>query len=415
MDDGKLLRLYVRDGSEAAFGQIVTRHRALVYATCLRETGSPAQAEDAAQVVFLLLSRKAKGLRPGLSLAGWLFRTARFVAKDVRKQEARRQHREEIVREELAPRPLSPAPEWQRVEPLLNGALSALRPADRELILLRFLEGHTLAETGVALGLSEDAARMRVTRAVEKMRRWLAAHGASMTSLALAGLLTAEAARPMPAEAASAVTQGTLHALASGPTPNVLLLSKGVLHTMKIVQVKMAALAASLLLVLGSIPFVIHAAPVPVANTKIIKQAVTAGATAKSVPPLSFWQYPQESGYGTQLAIVTGPVFPECLQGTTHDPIEKAYAFYREKAANGLFKGEDVFPWESKFEKTLLVKQTKIGGKTAVAATALAEANPDPDHALMIVHQPTQTVIIKLSRNAQNRSWTDIAVIVDKH
>lgn len=110
MDDDKLLTLYVRDGSEAAFGQIVTRHRALVYATCLREIGSPSQAEDAAQVVFLLLSRKSKSLRPGPSLAGWLFRTARFVARDVRKQEARRQRREEIVREELAPRPNRPPP-----------------------------------------------------------------------------------------------------------------------------------------------------------------------------------------------------------------------------------------------------------------------------------------------------------------
>ena len=291
MDDGKLLRSYVRDGSEAAFGQIVTRHRALVYATCLRETGSPSQAEDAAQVVFLLLARKAKGLRPGPSLAGWLFQAARFVAKDVRKQEARRGRREEIVQKELAPRPQSPAPEWQRVEPLLNGALSALRPADRELILLRFLEGHTLAETGAALGLSEDAARMRVTRAVEKMRRWLAAHGASVTGLVLTMLLTAEAARPIPAEAASAVTQGTLHALAIGPTPNVLLLSKGILHTMKIIQVKVAAVAACI--VLGG------AALLPLAHAFVPHKP-----DVQTVPAPSLLQVTSAQATGTQTASV---------------------------------------------------------------------------------------------------------------
>lgn len=259
MDNGKLLTLYVRDRSEAAFGQIITRHRALVYMTCLRETGSPSQAEDAAQVVFLLLSRKSKSLRPGPSLAGWLFRTARFVAKDVRKQEARRLRREEIVQEELTPRPKSPAPEWQRIEPLLNGALSALRPADRELILLRFLEGLSLSETGAALGLSEDAARMRVTRAVEKMRRYLAAHGAAVTGLALAGFLTAEASRPVPAQAAEAITQGTLQAISASPTANVLLLSKGVLQTMKISQLKIAALAATTVLIGASVPLLAHA------------------------------------------------------------------------------------------------------------------------------------------------------------
>jgi len=262
VDDGKLLTLYVRDGSEAAFGQIVTRHRALVYATCLREIGSPSQAEDAAQVVFLLLSRKSKRLRPGPSLAGWLFRTARFVAKDVRKQESRRSRREEIVFEELAPRPQSPAPEWQRVEPLLNGALSALRPADRELILLRFLEGLSLSETGAALGLSEDAARMRVTRAVEKMRRWLKSHGASVTSIALTGLLTAEAARPIPARAAEAL-----------PSANVLLLSKGVSHTMKIVQVKAAALVtATLVLGAATLVTLTYARP-PKAAAPAVRQA----------------------------------------------------------------------------------------------------------------------------------------------
>ena len=73
MDDDKLLAHYARDGSEAAFGQIVARHLSLVYMTCLRETGSPSQAEDAAQVVFLLLARKARSLRAGPSLAGWLY------------------------------------------------------------------------------------------------------------------------------------------------------------------------------------------------------------------------------------------------------------------------------------------------------------------------------------------------------
>ena len=247
-EDNKLLSQYVNDSSEAAFGQLVSRHLTLVYSTCLRDLESPSLAEDAAQVVFLLLARKAKSLHVGPSLAGWLYQTARFIAKDVRKQEARRQRREQSIMQEMTHRQEPVAPEWECVAPLLNNALSALKLGEREAILLRFVEGHSLAETGAVLGLSEDAARMRVSRAVEKMRRYFAAHGAAVTGLSLTGLLTSEAARPVPAHAADAITQGALHALSGSPTANVLLLSKGVYQTMKIVKVKLAALAAAVVL-----------------------------------------------------------------------------------------------------------------------------------------------------------------------
>ena len=262
-DDDKLLTQYARDGSQAAFGQLVARHLSLVYSTCLRELGSPPLAEDAAQVVFLLLARKARSLRAGPSLAGWLYKAARFVAKDVRKQEGRRRSGEERVMSEVTyrPEPFTPeCPSMGSVEPFLNDALSALKAGEREAILLRFIEGHTLAETGAALGVSEDAARMRVSRAVEKMRRHLTAHGAAVTGIVLTGLLASDAARPVPANAA-AITQATLQALSTGPAANVLLLSKGVYQTVNIIKVKVAALAAAVLLVGAAIVPITHAHP----------------------------------------------------------------------------------------------------------------------------------------------------------
>jgi RNA polymerase sigma factor (sigma-70 family) len=248
MDDDKLLMRYTQNGYEDAFGQLVARHLSLVYSTCLRETGSPSQAEDAAQVVFLLLARKAKSLHAGPRLAGWLYRAARFVAKDVRKQEARRRLREETVMQEVTHRQEPFSPEWERIEPLLSDALSALKPQDRECVLLHFIEGYSLAETGATLGLSEDAARMRVSRAIEKMRRYLTAHGAVVTGAVLTGFLVSEAVRPVPANAANIITQGALQALSIGPNAKVLLLSKGVYQTMKMTKVKFAALAAGLVL-----------------------------------------------------------------------------------------------------------------------------------------------------------------------
>ncbi len=290
MQDNALLAQYAQNNSEAAFSQLLARHLPLVYRTCRRELASDTLAEDAAQVVFLLLARKAGTLRAGPSLAGWLYQTSVFVAKDIRKQEVRRTRREEAVMQETVHAQAARASEWDTVKPHLNAALSALKPADRDAVLLRFLEGHTLAETGALLGISEDAARMRCTRALEKLRRTLTAHGAAVTGIALAALLAAEAARPVSAQAASAVTQGTLQALANGPAPNVLLLSKGISHTMKIIKIKYAALAAALLIGGASVTLS-HALPpqpvdlpdTPQTVRSLLDQAQTAADADKTI------------------------------------------------------------------------------------------------------------------------------------
>lgn len=261
MQDDLLLAQYDQNGSEAAFSQIVARHQALVYGTCRREIGSEALAEDAAQVVFLLLARNARKLRTRQSLAGWLYQTAVFVSKNTRKQEARRLRKEEAAMQEVISQQAMPEPAGSSIEPLLNGALSSLKPADRDAVLLHFLEGHTLTETGVLLGVSEDAARMRCARALDKLRRWLAAQGTTVSGLALAGFLTAEPARPIPARAAEAITQGTLQAISANPNANVLLLSKGVTHTMKIIKIKCAAVLAATVLAVGGASLSLTAAP----------------------------------------------------------------------------------------------------------------------------------------------------------
>jgi len=96
MDDWRLIQQYVgRTGSgeaasQAAFAQLVQKHMKLVYWICRRDIGDPDLAEDAAQVVFLLLARKASMLGRQVSIAGWLFKTARYVSRDVIRAERRR-------------------------------------------------------------------------------------------------------------------------------------------------------------------------------------------------------------------------------------------------------------------------------------------------------------------------------------
>ncbi|MGO8670472.1 MAG: RNA polymerase sigma factor [Capsulimonadaceae bacterium] len=83
----------------------------------------------------------------------------------------------------------SAAAGWDRIEPLLNDALSVLRESDRGAVLLRYIEGRTNAEAAAELGIREDAFRARVSRALDRMRRHLAAEGVAITAVVLGTVL----------------------------------------------------------------------------------------------------------------------------------------------------------------------------------------------------------------------------------
>ena len=183
-----------------------TRH--WCFQTCLRETGDRALAEDASQVVFVLLARKASQLHGEGTLAGWLFRAALFVSQGVMRQERRRRAREmRAVQDMAVERELRAGNEalWNEIAPHLNSALARLNPADREAILLRCLQGHSLAETGNALGVTENTARMRVSRALDKLRAYLTKTGIVVSLSTLAVLLAERGAQAAPVSLTQAI------------------------------------------------------------------------------------------------------------------------------------------------------------------------------------------------------------------
>ena len=192
--DGLLLRRYRDSGDEAAFAELRRRHGRLVLATCRRETGDPGLAEDAAQEAFLLLSRKE--FPADASLAGWLHGAARLVSRNLLRGEARRLQRERRAHEEFA----EPVAAWNAVSPHIDAALAALRARDREVVLLRFANEMTLGEIGNVLGIGENAARMSVARALERMRVSLRRAGLGVPVVLLATLLSTRIAdaEPLP-------------------------------------------------------------------------------------------------------------------------------------------------------------------------------------------------------------------------
>ena len=95
-DDRQLLRSFVAERSEAAFGRLVARHLSLVYSAALRQTGGDTHlSQDIAQVVFVDLARKSPALSENVVLAGWLHRATTFAARQMMRSERRRHAREE--------------------------------------------------------------------------------------------------------------------------------------------------------------------------------------------------------------------------------------------------------------------------------------------------------------------------------
>ena len=253
LTDWQLIRQYVGGDKQAAFSALVRRHTDLVYCTCLRELGEPSLAEDAAQAVFLILARKAPSFRPGTTLSSWLFQTALLTSKNVSRRERRRQVREQRLTAGMEAlemeRMMPPRPSgWEEVEPFLNEALGALPDAQRGLVLERFLEGHPLAEIGAARGISEDAARMRLNRALDRLRRFFAARNVVFSAAALAALLP-QAVHPAPARCAEGVLRLALPP--AGSDSPIHAIAQGAIHTMNFKRLRLQLGAAALVAVLS--------------------------------------------------------------------------------------------------------------------------------------------------------------------
>ncbi|MBP6507031.1 MAG: RNA polymerase sigma factor [Opitutaceae bacterium] len=212
-DDAALLRRYAEEGSEAAFAELVHRHVDLVYGAALRRTGGDAhRAHDVAQQVFITLARDARKLSRHAVLAAWLHTATRNAALNLMISEQRRQTREaEAVALEAAAN-TGADPEWDRLRPLLDTAIDELPEADRAAVVLRFLEKRPFAEVGSLLQVSEDAARMRTDRALDKLRAALSRRGVTSTSAALGLIMTGQALAEAPAGLAATLTAQSLAA-----------------------------------------------------------------------------------------------------------------------------------------------------------------------------------------------------------
>lgn len=210
MSDQQLLCDYAACRRETAFAELVRRHVDLVYSAAWRMVRDASLAQDVTQGVFVALAGNAGRLAAHPILSGWLHRTARNLAAKAIRSESRRRAREQeaAAMHELLSADTDPA--WDTIAPHLDAALGALNEADREALLLRFFEKKSAPEMAGLLGISDEAAQKRVTRALERLREGFARRHVTVGSAGLVVLLSAHAVQSAPAGFAATLSATVL-------------------------------------------------------------------------------------------------------------------------------------------------------------------------------------------------------------
>jgi RNA polymerase sigma factor (sigma-70 family) len=210
LSDQQLLREYAHGRQESAFTELVSRHVDLVYSAAQRMLCDGHLAQDVTQGVFVALAENAGRLAGHPVLSGWLHCTARNLAVKAIRSDARRRVREQEAATMNELSTAEPDVFWETISPHLDAALGELNGADREALMLRYFEKKSAADMAGILGISEEAAQKRVSRAMERLRELFASRGMAVGASSLAIVITANAVQAAPAGLAASISTGVL-------------------------------------------------------------------------------------------------------------------------------------------------------------------------------------------------------------
>lgn len=171
-----------RRGEDAAFNEIVFAYRKRILGTIARLIGRPEDVEDVAQEVFLRLYFSLDQLRAAEVFEPWLYRLTVNAAYDyLRKQRRRKEARMADFSEQqmvLADAAASSNIDLERqrrseTREFVRNLLEAVSPQDRLLLTLKEVEGLSLKELEKVYGVKENALKVRLFRARQRVLRAL--------------------------------------------------------------------------------------------------------------------------------------------------------------------------------------------------------------------------------------------------
>jgi RNA polymerase sigma factor (sigma-70 family) len=223
----------------------------MVLGVCRRLLRNAQDVEDAVQVVFLVLARKAASVRPREAVAGWLYGVARKAALKARAAAARR--KEQPVAELPEPPPRQGPREDLR--PLLDRELSRLPEKYRAVVVLCDLEGRSRRDAARLLGWPEGTVCGRLARARALLARRLSRCGVALSASAVAALAAADPAPAcVPAPTLAALLRSASpHAASAAAVPlRVQALASGVRRALLLGKLKVAVAVLSAVALLGA-------------------------------------------------------------------------------------------------------------------------------------------------------------------
>jgi RNA polymerase sigma factor (sigma-70 family) len=287
-DDRQLLEAFATQRDQAAFEQIVHRHAAWVFAAALRQLKDRHLAEDAVQIVFIILTQKAHTMSARQKLSGWLFNTLNFTVKNFRRAEqSRRRHEAAAAHTPAATTEPAPADCVEEID----AAVAQLSKSHRLAILLRFYRDLSFAQIAAALGTTEAAARKRVDRALSSLRKHLGASEATSSVVAASATFGRDQSPPLLGQN---IARAVVASKSAGLLPSAV--SAGVANVRRMMTVaktqSMALVAITSLILIVPTTIITWRAISPAVGTAQnhpvdIKASETSGPTDSPVPAAS--------------------------------------------------------------------------------------------------------------------------------
>ncbi|MCE9544017.1 MAG: sigma-70 family RNA polymerase sigma factor [Planctomycetia bacterium] len=269
-----MLAEFAQRHHQASFAEVVRRHGGMVLSVCRSVLGNTADADDAAQAVFLTLAQKAHRASVQSHLVGWLHRVAWYIAaRGAEARATRRRHEQEAAR--MRPESREPAAPPVQLE-MLHAALNSLPEKYRAPLILHHLEGNSLDETARLLGCSTSTVAVRLHRGRNLLRRRLQRKDRLVPAAALMGVWATPASIHLPhsfiagtSQAAVAVVSGQGAAVSASS----LTLANSALKMLSAAKMKLAIVITSITLLAGGAVATIALATRPNAPTAAARRA----------------------------------------------------------------------------------------------------------------------------------------------